>query len=246
VRSAILSPAIQVVRAGARLRTETSWLDSWHCFSFGRHYEPDNTHHGLLIASNDNTLRGSTGFSDHGHQEMEVVTWVVEGELEQRDSEGGVRLLRPGLLGRVSAGRGIRHREMNPASWAPCRYIEMWVPPDSGRPESSAEVVDVEEALTAGGLVPVASGAGHEFAAVLGQSQAVLWAARVLPGETVTIPDGAHVHLFLAVGAGILDTGGLAGAGNLAEGDSVRLVAAGWPLFTAGPDGAELLVWETA
>lgn len=246
VRSAILSPAIQVVRAGARLRTETSWLDSWHCFSFGRHYAPENTHHGLLIACNDNTLRGSTGFSDHDHQELEIVTWVVEGELEQRDGEGGVRLLRPGLAGRVSAGRGIRHREMNPAGWAPCRYIEMWVPSESGRLEPSAEVVDVDEALASGGLVPVASGQGHDGAATLSQSEAVLWAGRVLPRETVTIPDGPHVHLFVALGDGVLDTGGLAGAGKLAEGDSVRLVAPGWPLFTAGPLGAELLVWETA
>jgi redox-sensitive bicupin YhaK (pirin superfamily) len=246
VRTAILSPAIRVVRAGARLHSETSWLDSWHCFSFGRHYEPDNTHHGLLIASNDNTLRGSTGFSDHAHEDMEIVTWVVDGELEQRDSEGGVRLLRPGLVARVSAGRGIRHREMNPAGWAPCRYIEMWVPPESGRLEPSAEVVDVEEALAAGGLVPVVSGQGHDGAAALGQSQAVLWAGRVLPGESVTIPDGPHVHLFVALGGGVLDTGGLAGACKLADGDSVRLVAAGWPLFTAGSVGAELLVWETA
>jgi hypothetical protein len=68
----------------------------------------------------------------------------------------------------------------------------------------------------------------------------------VLPGESVTIPDGPHVHLFVALGGGVLDTGGLAGAGKLADGDSVRLVAAGWPLFTAGSVGAELLVWETA
>jgi len=248
VRTAVLSPAIRVIRAGARLRTETSWLDSWHCFSFGRHYEPDNTHHGLLIACNDNSLRGSTGFSDHAHEEMEIVTWVVEGELEQRDSEGGVRLLRPGLVGRLSAGPGIHHREMNPARWAPCRYIEMWVPPETGRLEPSAEVVDVDEALAAGGLVPVATGAEPVWdgAAWLGHSQAVLWAARVLPRESVTIPDGPHVHLFLTLGNGVLDTGGLAGAGKLAEGDSVRLVAAGSPVFTAGAAGAELLVWETA
>jgi quercetin 2,3-dioxygenase len=246
VRTAILSPAIQVVRAGARMRTETSWLDSWHCFSFGRHYEPDNTHHGLLIACNDNTLRGSTGFSDHDHEEMEIVNWVVEGELEQRDGDGGVRLLRPGLVGRVSAGRGVRHREMNPAGWAPCRYVEMWVPPEGGRLDASAEVVDVEEALAAGGPVPVVSGEGHDGAARLGQSGAVLWAARVVPGESLAVPDGPHVHLFLALGNGLLDTGGLAGAGKLAEGDSVRLVAGGSPVFTAGRAGAELLVWETA
>ena len=245
MRSAILAPGIQVVRAAARLRTETSWLDSWHCFSFGRHYEPDNTHHGLLLACNDNFLRGSTGFSEHTHEETEIVTWMVEGELEQRDADGA-RVLRPGLVGRVSAGRGIRHQEMNPAGWAPCRYIEMWVPPDTGRLEASAEVVDVSEALAGGGLVPVASGAGHDDAATLAQSQAVLWAGRLVPEESVIIPDGPHVHIFVALGSGVLDTGGLAGAGPLSDGDSVRLVAAGAPVFTADGAGAEILVWQTA
>ena len=58
-----LDPAIEVLRASNRMRTETSWLDSWHCFSYGRHYEPDNTHHGLLVVCNDNSIRGSTGFA---------------------------------------------------------------------------------------------------------------------------------------------------------------------------------------
>jgi redox-sensitive bicupin YhaK (pirin superfamily) len=256
VRTATLDPGIRVVRSAARLRTETSWLDSWHCFSYGRHYEPDNTHHGLLVVCNDDRLRGSTGFNEHGHEEMEIVTWVVEGELEHRDA-AGTHVLRPGLIRRLSAGRGIRHTEMNPAGWAPARYIEMWVPPDTGGLEPGAELADVTAALAGGGLVPVASGAGHDLrgrgrpvnppsAVALRQRQAVLWAGRLGPGETVTLPDGPHVHVFVVLGGGVLDTGGLAGAGGLAEGDSVRLVAAGSPLFTADAAiGAELLVWET-
>jgi quercetin 2,3-dioxygenase len=246
VRTAILAPGISVVRASARPRTETSWLDSWHCFSYGRHYEPDNTHHGLLLVCNDNRLRGSTGFGDHGHEDVEIVTWMVEGELEQRDGNGLARLLRPGLVGRLSAGRGVRHSEMNPGGWAPCRYIEMWVPPEVGRLAPSAEVADVSGPLAGGGLVPVASGAGHDEAVTLQQRQAVLWAGRLAPHEPVIVPDGPHVHVFVALGGGILDTGGLAGAGPLAEGDSVRLVTAGSPVFTADGAGAELLIWETA
>jgi redox-sensitive bicupin YhaK (pirin superfamily) len=246
VRSAILAPGIKVVRAGARLRTETSWLDSRHCFSYGRHYEPDNTHHGLLVACNDDRLRGSTGFGEHRHEEMEIVTWVVEGEVEHRDG-AGAHVLRPGLVRRLSAGWGFRHSEMNAAGWAPARYVEMWVPPDTGGLEPAVDVADVNPALAAGGLVPVVSGAGHDAPLSLRQSQAVLWAGRPAAGEAVTLPDGPHVHLFVAVGAGVLDTGGLAGAGSLAEGDSVRLVAAGTPVFTADAvTGAEILVWETA
>jgi redox-sensitive bicupin YhaK (pirin superfamily) len=247
VRTAILDPTIQVVRAKARLRTETSWLDSWHCFSYGRYYEPDNTHHGLLLVCNDDRLRGSTGFGEHAHEEVEIVTWMVEGEVEHRDRAGGAHVLRPGLVRRLSAGRGICHTEMNPAGWAPARYIEMWVPPDTAGLDPGAEVADVGEALAAGGLVPVASGAGHAGAVTLHQAGAILWAGRLDPGEAVTLPDAPHVHLFVVLGDGVLDTGGLAGAGPLAEGDSVRLVAAGSPVFTAeGATGAEILVWETA
>jgi quercetin 2,3-dioxygenase len=247
VRTAILAPAIRVLRAGARLRTETSWLDSWHCFSYGRFYEPDNTHHGLLLACNDDRLRGSTGFGEHTHEEMEIVTWMVEGELEHRDSAGGGHILRPGMIRRLSAGRGIRHTEMNPAAWAPSRYIEMWVPPDTDRLQPSTEVADVGDSLAGGGLIPVASGAGHPGAVTLHQRRAVLWAGRLPPGESVILPDGPHVHLFVVLGGGVLDTGGLAGTGRLDEGDSVRLVAAGSPTFTAGVAGvgAEILVWET-
>lgn len=242
-----LDPAIEVIRAGNRMRTETSWLDSWHCFSYGRHYEPDNTHHGLLLVCNDDTLRGSTGFAEHAHEEMEIVTWMVEGELEHRDcAGGGTHVLRPGMVRRMSAGRGIRHSEMNSAGWAPARYVEMWVPPDREGLAPSVELADVDRALAGGGLVPLASGAGHEGAVRLHQAQAVLWAARLAPGEQVMLPDARHVHLYVVIGGGVLDTGGLAGAGPLEEGDSVRLTAAGSPVFTAHPSGmAEILVWET-
>ena len=259
-----LDPAIEVLRASNRMRTETSWLDSWHCFSYGRHYDPDNTHHGLLVVCNDNSIRGSTGFAEHAHEEMEIVTWMVEGELEHRDcAGGGTHVLRPGMVRRLSAGRGIRHSEMNPAGWAPTRYIEMWVPPDREGLEPGVELADMEGALAAGGLVPVAAGAAGaqgtggvpgttaagaamDSAVFLHQAQAVLWAARLAPGEQVILPDARHVHLYVVIGGGVLDTGGLAGAGLLEEGDSVRLTAAGSPLFTAPPSGtAEILVWET-
>jgi quercetin 2,3-dioxygenase len=246
MQTTTLAPAISVVRAKARLRTETSWLDSRHCFSYGRHYDPDNTHHGLLVVCNDDRLRGSTGFGEHAHRDMEIVTWMVEGELEHRDCAGaGTNVLRPGMVRRLSAGAGVRHSDMNPAGWVPARYIEMWIPPDREGLEPSLELADVNEALADGGLVAVASGLDHPGTVHLHQPQAVLWAGRLIPGETVMLPDAAHVHVFVVLGGGLLDTGSLAGTGKIFEGDSVRLTAAGSPTFTAGPDGAELLVWET-
>lgn len=247
MQATTLAPAITVVRAKSRFRTETSWLDSWHCFSYGRHYEPDNTHHGLLVVCNDDLVRGSTGFGEHTHQDMEIVTWMVEGELEHRDcAGGGIHVLRPGMVRRLSAGGGIRHWEMNPAGWAPARYVEMWVPPEREGLAPSLELADMNDALAEGGLVAVASGLGHPGAVALHQTQSVLWAGRLAPDDAVTLPDAPHVHMFVVLGGGVLDTGSLAGTGPLFQGDSVRLTAAGSPIFTAGaPDGAEILVWET-
>jgi len=89
---------IDVRRAADRFHTDLGWLDSWHSFSFGNHYDPANVGHGLLIVSNDDTVRAGGGFGTHGHADMEIVTWVLSGELEHRDSEGN-----HGVLGRGSA-----------------------------------------------------------------------------------------------------------------------------------------------
>jgi redox-sensitive bicupin YhaK (pirin superfamily) len=82
-----MTTTTDVRRADSRPRTSLPWLDSRHSFSFGRHYEPGNTHHGLLIVSNDDVVRAGTGFSTHPHQDMEIVTWVLDGELEHKDWE---------------------------------------------------------------------------------------------------------------------------------------------------------------
>jgi quercetin 2,3-dioxygenase len=232
---------IDVRRAGDRFHTRTDWLDSWHSFSFGPHYDPENTHHGLLLVSNDDRVRAGTGFGTHGHTDMEIVTWVLEGALEHRDSSGGHGIIVPGLAQRMSAGRGVRHSEMNPSATADVHLVQMWVLPDTDGIEPSYEQRDRSADLDSGGLVAIASGQGHDGAVSIHQRDAVLWAARVRANESVTIPDAPHVHVFVAAGEASLD-----GAGTLVEGDAVRLTAAGARTLTAGSAGTEILVWETS
>jgi redox-sensitive bicupin YhaK (pirin superfamily) len=233
--------SIDVRPAGVRPHTRGGWLDSRHSFSFGRHYDPANTHHGLLLVSNDDRVKAGTGFTTHPHQDMEIVTWVLEGELEHKDTLGTSGVLYPGLAQRMTAGRGIWHSEMNPSRHADVHFIQMWVLPDSSGVDPSYEQLDINAELDRGGLVPVASGKGHHSAIAIRQQGAALWAGRLRPGDTVTLPDAAHVHLFVAAGAASLE-----GAGALAEGDAVRLTAAGPLRITADPaQGAEILVWET-
>lgn len=235
------SPTIDVRRADTRPHTRIDWLDSRHSFSFGRHYDPTNTGHGLLLVSNDDRVRAGTGFSTHPHQDMEIITWVLSGRLEHKDSEGNHGEIYPGLAQRMSAGTGIWHSEMNPSPGEDVHFVQMWVLPDTERIDPGYEQLDINGELDKGGLQPIASGQGHDAAIGIRQRDAVLWGGRLGAGEVVSVPDGRHVHLFVAQGAAALE-----GAGELAEGDAVRLTAAGSPTLTAGPAGAEVLIWVTA
>lgn len=232
---------IDIRRAHERFHTEISWLDSWHSFSFSNHYDPANTHHGLLLVSNDDTVKAGTGFRTHPHQDMEIVTWVLDGELEHKDSEGNKGILYPGLAQRMSAGTGIRHSEMNLQPDKDVHFIQMWVPPDTVRIKPSYEQVDINSPLDKGGLIPIASGRGHDAAISIKQQGAVLWGGRLKPGGSVQVPDAPYVHIFIAKGGAELE-----GAGVLHSGDAVRLAAAGARRLTAeASTGAEVLIWET-
>ncbi|MCB1015022.1 MAG: pirin family protein [Acidimicrobiales bacterium] len=237
----VSAPTIDVHRADTRPRTRIDWLDSRHSFSFGRHYDPTNVGHGLLLVSNDDRVRAGTGFTTHPHQDMEIVTWVLSGRLEHKDSEGNHGEIYPGLAQRMSAGTGIWHSEMNPSPTEDVHFVQMWVLPDTERVHPGYEQRDINAELDGGGLWPIASGQGHDAAVSIRQRDAVLWGGRLGPGEQVALPDGRHAHLFVAAGSAALEA-----AGDLAEGDAARLTGAGSPRLTAGPSGAEVLVWVTA
>ena len=230
---------VLIHRAKDRFHTKIDWLDSWHSFSFGSHYNPQNTNHGLLLVSNDDVIQPGTGFMTHPHQDMEIVTWVLEGELEHRDSECNRGVITPGLAQRMSAGSGIWHSEMNPSSTKAVRLIQMWVTPDTRRIQPSYEQLDISRDLAGGGLVPVASGR-QKGASAIRQKNATLWAARLAPGAKVSVPEVSHVHLFGATGEIDLES-----AGPLAKGDAARLTEAGQRSITAGSSGAEILIWGT-
>jgi quercetin 2,3-dioxygenase len=155
---------IDIRPARSRFHTEIDWLDSWHSFSFSSHYDPANTHHGLLMVSNDDRVAPGTGFGTHPHRDMEIVTWVLEGALAHQDSAGHSGIITPGLAQRMSAGTGILHSEMNASDAEPVHFVQMWVVPDTEGVEPGYEQIDISERLDGGGLVPVASGQGHEGA----------------------------------------------------------------------------------
>ncbi|MDX2973514.1 pirin family protein [Kribbella solani] len=230
---------MEIRRADERFRTASEWLDSWHSFSFGEFYDPANVGFGFLVAHNDETVAPGTGFEPHPHQDLEIVTWVLDGALAHRDSEGNSGVVHPGLAQRMSAGSGIRHSEWNDGA-EPVHYVQMWVRPDRFDLTPSYEQAELD--LSTGELIPVASGlAKHASAAAirLNQPAAGLSVARLAPGQSIELPGAPHLHLFLAAGTAVLE-----GAGELAAADAVRLTGSGGERVTAGPAGAEVLVWE--
>lgn len=237
-----VTPKIDIRRASDRFLTKTGWLDSRHSFSFSHHYDPNNTHHGLLLVSNDDVVRPNTGFMTHPHRDMEIVTWVLEGELEHKDTLGNKDIIYPGLAQRMSAGRGIWHSEINPTGDRDVHLVQMWVLPDRESLDPGYEQLDINAELDKGGLVPVASGRPEHTAISIHQQGATLWAGRLKPGESVRVPDAACVHVFVARG-----TAELEGTGRLSKGDAVRLTAVGSPVLTANQaNGTEVLIWEMA
>jgi len=235
------TPTLDIRRADDRFHTRIPWLDSHHSFSFGHHYDAENTGHGLLLVNNDDVVRAGTGFDTHPHRDMEIVTWVLDGELEHADSEGNRGVIYPGLAQRMSAGHGIQHSEINHSATDDVHFIQMWVVPDTPSIDPGYEQLDVSDQLAAGGLVAVASGRDHDAAIRIHQRGATLWVGRLAAGETLAVPDAPYVHLFIGRGEVTLE-----GAGPLAEGDAARLIGAGSPALTAGAGGAEVLIWEMA
>jgi quercetin 2,3-dioxygenase len=242
---------LDVRRAGPdRLHTRLRWLDSHHSFSFGHHWEPDNTHFGLLLVNNDDVIAPGTGFDTHPHRDMEIVTWVLRGQLVHQDSEGHNGLIYPGLAQRMSAGRGILHSEKND-SWRltggsehdePVHLVQMWVVPDETGTAPGYEQLEIDDASLRNTLAPIASGRpAHDGASAIriGQRHAALLGSRLDGAATVTLPDAPFVHLFVPRG-----TVELEGAGELRAGDAVRITGNGGQRVTAGADGAEILVWE--
>jgi redox-sensitive bicupin YhaK (pirin superfamily) len=235
-------PAVDVRRAGDRFRTRAAGIDSRHCFSFGPHYDPGNTHFGLLLAANEDVVQAGSGFGTHPHRDIEIVTWVLEGSVVHEDSTGRTGQIHPGLAQRMSAGTGILHAERNADARRPARVVQMWVVPDTPGGTPGYEQREVGTALDSGELVVVASGRrahAADRAVSIRQGHAALHAARLRPGGSTRLPSAPLLHLFVARGAAELE-----GTGVLHTGDAGRLTAGDGQRVVAGAEGAEVLVWE--
>ncbi len=123
------TPVFNVVRSAERAHADHGWLDTYYSFSFADYVDPNNLHWGALRVFNDDTIEGGTGFPTHPHRDMEIVTYVLSGELAHRDSMGNHGVVGPGGIQFMSAGTGVRHSEFNNSAERPLHLVQMWVLP---------------------------------------------------------------------------------------------------------------------
>jgi quercetin 2,3-dioxygenase len=230
---------IAVRRAGERGRTRTGWLDSRHTFSFGHYQDPAFQGFGDLLVINDDTVAPAGGFGTHGHRDMEILTYVLSGGLEHKDSLGTGSVIRAGEAQRMSAGTGIRHSEFNASKTEPVRFLQLWILPEREGLAPGYEQKPYSAAQKRGRLQPIAAPDARQGALTLHQDAVVY--ATVLGGAPVTHAVAAGRRAWVQVATGALTLNGIA----LHEGDGAA-IADEATLTLAGAPEAEALVFDLA
>jgi redox-sensitive bicupin YhaK (pirin superfamily) len=135
---------ITLRKSQERGQTKIGWLDSKHSFSFGDYYDPKHESFGALRVINEDWIAGGGGFAPHGHRDMEIVTYLVDGALQHKDSIGGGGVIRPGEIQRMSAGRGIVHSEFNASRESTAHLLQIWITPSKSGLEPSYEQKSID------------------------------------------------------------------------------------------------------
>jgi redox-sensitive bicupin YhaK (pirin superfamily) len=231
---------LTVRKSGERGHADHGWLDSRHTFSFADYYDPAHMGFRALRVINEDRVAPGQGFGRHSHRDMEIVSYVLDGGLEHKDSMGTGAVIRPGDVQRMSAGTGVTHSEFNASRKDPVHFLQIWIVPDEGGIAPSYEQKTFSQAEKAGRLRLVASPDGAD-ASVLLHADARLYAGVFAAGESAehVVAPGRHAWVHVVRGrARINGTELSAGdAAALSEERTVRI---------EGIDAAEVLVFDLA
>ena len=229
---------IQIRRSQDRGHADHGWLDSYHTFSFASYRDPEFTHFETLRVINQDRVEPGQGFETHGHQDMEIVSYVLDGILEHKDSMGNGSQMRPGEVQLMSAGTGVTHSEFNASASKPLHFLQMWVFPKNRGTTPRYEQKQFAPEQRQGKLRLVVSPDGSDGSLTIGQD-AWMYAGYLAPGETTekAIPEGRVAWLHVAAGA--IQLGDIA----LQTGDAAA-IRAEQSISLTGIDAADVLVWE--
>lgn len=217
---------ITLRRSGDRGHANHGWLDTYHSFSFGTYYDPDHMGVSALRVINEDRVSPGGGFSPHDHRDMEIITYILEGALEHKDSMGNRSVIRPDEVQRMSAGSGVTHSEFNASQDESVHLLQIWILPDTTGFEPSYEQTVYPHQERRGKLRLVASPDGAEGSVTIHQ-QARLYATLIDGSEAVDYPAQADRTYYLHVARGALNLNGTelqAGDGATVTGESaIRL-----------------------
>ncbi len=229
-------PTTAIQRAGERAFFDHGWLQTYHSFSFADYVDPQNLNWGTLRVFNDDVIAPGRGFGTHPHRDMEILTYVLEGELEHRDSLGNAGVVRPGGVQYVSAGTGISHSEFNHSAEHPVHLVQMWVLPNARGLRPNYGQVDYTRDERLDRWLPIASGQPGVDSRIAINANATAYVARIEKAP-LTYALGAGRLGFLFVGQGKLDANG----DELSAGDALRITG---PLELRLSGEAEVVLWD--
>jgi len=196
----------QIIRSKDRYHFETDWLSTYWHFSFDHYHDPANISFGPLRVFNDDVIRGGGGFPMHPHRQMEIVTYVIEGELEHRDSMGNVGRITAGEVQRMSAGTGVRHSEYNASDSKLLHLVQLWIIPAVTGLKPSWEQKKYSTEARSGKLLPIAvpvdSNGGEADGAVHIHQDATIYTSLLAPGQSVkhALAEGRRAYIFVVDG----------------------------------------------
>ena len=219
---------ITVRPASARGTANFGWLDSRHTFSFGHYYDPAHMGFGPLRVINEDRVVPAAGFGTHGHQNMEIISYVLDGALEHKDSLGTGSIIRPGEVQKMSAGSGITHSEFNASKTDPVHFLQIWIQPDRSNIAPSYDQKAFPDDERRGRLRLVVSPDGAEGSIRLVQD-ARMYATLLAAGEPVAHDLAPKRRALVQVARGVLTVNGTrlsAGDGAAVEGESRLVLAA--------------------
>jgi redox-sensitive bicupin YhaK (pirin superfamily) len=229
---------LEMRKAGERGHADHGWLRSFHSFSFADYYDPRHTGFGPLVVINEDRVQPGKGFGTHGHRDMEIVSYVLEGALEHKDSLGNGSVIRPGDVQRMSAGTGVRHSEFNPSPREPVHFLQIWIEPDVAGIPPGYEEKHFDAASKRGRLRLVASRDGRDGSVKIHQDTR-LYAALLDGAERVvhTVAPGRRIYVHVARGK-------LTANGHLlTAGDALKATDVG-EIVLEGGVGAEVLLFD--
>jgi quercetin 2,3-dioxygenase len=229
---------IQPRPAQARGHANHGWLDTYHSFSFAHYYDPNEMGWGCLRVINEDRVQPGRGFGTHGHHDMEILTYILEGALQHRDSLGDGSIIKPGDIQRMSAGTGVQHSEFNPSATEPVHLLQIWIEPDRVGLAPGYEQKTFPMEKKRGRLLLLASSDGHGGSLRIHQNAAV-YAGLLSTGDKLTHALAPERLAYLQVVRGVVDLNGI----GLTAGDGAK-ISDERELRLSGSDEAELLLFD--